>query len=82
MTPICLEDEENLLEDNDTDDLQLYDEYYTLSQETCSVPFQDQFGFEAELVDYIDENSPFAQDSFEEYCDRKLGEVDWDRIEW
>lgn len=99
LTPICLEDEENLLEDNDTDDpklssfiqsinqntlkaLQLYDEYYTLSQEACSVPFQDLFGFEAELGDYIDENGPFTQDTFDEYCDRKLGEVDWDRIEW
>ena len=35
---------------------------------------------EAELGDYIDENSPLTQDSFDEYCDRELGEVDWDRI--
>ena len=37
---------------------------------------------DAELGDYIDDNGPFTQDSFDEYCDRELGEVDWDRIEW
>ena len=67
---------------NTLNTLQLYDEYYALSQNACSVPFQDEYSFEAKLSDYIEEHGPFTRDSWDEYCDRELGEVDRDRIEW
>ena len=37
---------------------------------------------DAELGNYIDDNGPFTQDSFDEYCDRELWDVDWNRIEF
>ena len=99
LTPVCSENEDDLLEEKNEDDpeysslirsinqntlntLKLYDEYYALSQKNCAVPFQDEYSFEAKLNKYIEEHGLFTRESWDEYCDRELGEVDWDQIEW
>ena len=99
LTPIYLEEEDDLLESSAEDDphysafiqsvnhttlkaIHLYDEYYAMSQEVCSVPFLSELDLNRELDDHEKVHGLLTRETYDEYLDQTLGHVDWDRIEW
>lgn len=62
--------------------LELYDEYAQTYYHHDKVPYQDMEEFLDNLISYTDEHGLFTDDSYEEWLNQELGDVDWDRLEW
>ena len=62
--------------------LDLYDNYYALVQSISALPFYSSDEFYSMISEYVDEHGPFTEESFDEYLDDTMGNVEWDDLEW
>lgn len=62
--------------------LHFYDEYYTMSQDLCAVPFLTDFDLRCKLDDHVKMHGRFTREGYDEFLNQTLGEIDWGRIEW
>lgn len=61
--------------------LELFDDYAQTYYKK-QIPYQSMDDFLDVIYEYVQENGPFDEESYEKWLDQELGEVDWDRLEW
>lgn len=55
---------------------------YNAPQTEGQIPYLSQVEFETKAYGYVEEHGPFTEESYDEWLDKQLGTVDWDRLEW
>jgi len=62
--------------------LRMYDTYLNQAQKLFPVPFHPMEEYMDTIHYHVRKHGPFYRDDYDKYLDKKLGSVNWDRLEW
>lgn len=62
--------------------LRMYDTRLNRALESFPFPFHPMEDYMDAIHYYVRKHGPFYRDDYDKYLDEKLGNVDWDRLEW